>query len=211
MANAEANQSAVIATLIESGDEHVAGRLTRCQRERRCRSNRCPWRCQSAGCWQCRRAIMRRWWRGFRIWHGDAAVSLAVIPLSGELISATRRLRKGVRDVRDRTARHDRRWARVAMAGLVDGDRALILIDHPGITRAEVWSVFERRWPEIGLQDAGDIEPSSPMIVEDAVALARRRRGVEPIRIVVLAQMAMSPGSTSENDQPMPCWSNGWL
>jgi hypothetical protein len=200
MAHAEANQSAVIATLIESGDEHVAGRLMRCQRERRCRSNRWPWRCRSAGCWQCRRAMMRRWWRGFQVWLGDTDVSLMQIPISGDLISITRRLSKALRDVRDRTARQDNRWQSVAMAGLVDGDQALILIEHSGTDRDEVWSILERRWPEVVLQDAGNIQPSSRMTVEDATLMARRRRGIEPIRIVILAQVAAMQRSTCWDD-----------
>jgi hypothetical protein len=201
---AEQHQSAAIAALIDGGNERLAGQLARCQRDRQSRPAGWPWRCRSSGCWQCRRTVMRRWWRGFQRWLGDTDVSLAIIPLTGGLITTTRRLRKGLRDVRDRIACHDRRWRSVAMAGLVDGDRALILVQHPAIDRDQVWSIFERRWSEVVLQDVGDIEPSSRMTVEDAVNLARCRRGVEPIRIVILAQMAATPWPTSWDDQPMP-------
>jgi hypothetical protein len=113
------------------------------------------------------------------------------------------RLRKGLRDVRDRAVRHNRRWAGVAMAGLADGDHALILFKHPGFNRAEVWARFEWRWPEIVLSDPGSLEPASTMTVKDA-AVRARRRGIEPIRIVALAQMAATPRPKSWDDQPMP-------
>jgi hypothetical protein len=122
-----------------------------------------------------------RWWRGFRIWLVGTEISLAIIALNGDPITATRRLRKGLRDVRDRAARHDHRWAAVAMAGLTDEGRALILIQHAGITRDELWTRFERRWPAVIVVDRGDATPSSRMTVDAAAALARRRRGIEPI------------------------------
>jgi hypothetical protein len=145
---------------------------------------------------------MRRWWRGFQVWLTGPDISLAIIPVAGDLISDTRRLRKGMRDVRDRTAHRDPRWAGVAIAGLTDGDRALILIRHPGIDRAEVWARFERRWPEIVLCNPGKFEPSYQMAVANAVALARCRRGIEPTRIVVMPQVAATL-SLSEGE-PMP-------
>jgi hypothetical protein len=86
----------------------------------------------------------------------------------------------------------------VAMAGLADGDRALILIKHDGIDRAEVWAVLERRWPEVGLCDPRDIEPSAAMSAEDAASLARCRRGVDPLRIVILEQAAASLNQLEE-------------
>jgi hypothetical protein len=83
----------------------------------------------------------------------------------------------------------------------MDAGQALILIDHPGIDRDEVWSVFERRWPKVVMRVVGDIQPSSRMTVEDAAALARCRRGIEPIRIVILPQVAATAGPPSS--QPM--------
>jgi hypothetical protein len=41
------------------------------------------------------------------------------------------------------------------------------------------------------------------MIVSDAVLMAPRRRGIEPIRIVIMRQVAVTAGSTSGGDQPM--------
>ena len=88
------------------------------------------------------------------------------------------------------------------MAGVTDGGRVLVLIQHSGIDRAEVWSVLERRYPEIWLYDADAIEPTGMMSAEDAVLLACCRRGVEPLRIVILEQAA---ASKDELELQMPC------
>jgi hypothetical protein len=204
LTKAENHQLAVIAALVATGHNSIAQRLARCQRARRHRQSGWPWRCHSAGCWACRRTTIRRWWRGFQIWldQDDGDISLALIPINGDLIGFTRRLRKGLRDLRDRSARHDHHWQSVAMAGLVDGDRALILIRHPGIARAEVWARLARRWPEIALCNPEKFEPSYQMAVANAVALARCRRGIEPTRIVVMPQVAATL-SLSEGE-PMP-------
>jgi hypothetical protein len=135
------------------------------------------------------------------VWLNALEISLALIPINDNLLNGTRRLRKALRDVRDRSARHDRRFATVAMAGLVGGDRALVLVQHPGIDRAEVWRMLERRWPEVTVTDPGDIIPTSVMTVEDAAALARRKRGVEPIRIIIAPQAA---ARTDPWGEPMP-------
>jgi hypothetical protein len=87
------------------------------------------------------------------------------------------------------------------MAGLTDRGRLLILIQHSGIGRTEVWSVLERRYPEVGLCDPDDIEPSALMSAEDAASLARRRRGVEPLRVVIMPQVETA---TDPWDAPMP-------
>ena len=90
------------------------------------------------------------------------------------------------------------------MAGLVDGGRALILVRHPGVDRASLWSVLEGRWPQVLLADAGCAEPASAMTVEAAAALARRRRGIEPVRIVVLPQVLASATGQENWGEPMP-------
>jgi hypothetical protein len=75
------------------------------------------------------------------------------------------------------------------MAGMAMGDgTALILIRHLGIARAEVADVFRMRWPDVRVQNVGSISPSWRMSVEDAIELARARRGVEPLRVIILAQ-----------------------
>jgi hypothetical protein len=84
----------------------------------------------------------------------------------------------------------------------------LILIKHAGIHRAEVRLILARRWPEVVLQDIGDHLPSSSMTVEGATLLARRRRGIEPIRIVTPPQVVPA---TAWDDEPSRGWSNGWL
>ena len=127
-----------------------------------------------------------------------------VIPLHGGPIGSTKKLRKSLRDVRDRAAQQDHRWRAVAMAGLEDGHQALILVQHPDLRRVSLWSMLKRRWPNVLLTDPGSTEPTSTMTVEAAVALARRRRGVEPIRIVVLPQVAAATVSQGRRDEPMP-------
>jgi hypothetical protein len=203
LADVEDHQSAVIDVLVASGDIDLAIRLARCQYERQNRHAGWPWRCLMPGCWACRRVVVRRWWRGFRLWLGDPATSLALVPLDGDRITANRKLRKGLRDVRDRAARHRRHWRSVAMAGLVSEDCVMLLVQHAGITRAATRSMLERRWPGIMLSDVGNAEPSAWMTVEHAVALARRRRAIEPIRVAVPPQM-VTTNLREQWDEPMP-------
>jgi len=201
--DAERHQSVVINTLVASGDVDLAIRLARCQYERQNRQPGWPWQCRLSGCWACRRATTRRWWRGFRLWLDDADTSLAIVPLHGDPIIAIRKLRKGLRDVRDRATRRDRHWQSVAMAGVLSDDHLLLLAQHAGITRAATWSMLERRWPDVALGDVDHTEPSAWLTVKDAAALARRRRGIEPIRVVVAAQGTVTP-ERQWDDQPMP-------
>jgi len=90
------------------------------------------------------------------------------------------------------------------MAGMLDGDHLLLLVQHASITRAATWSMLQPRWPDVSLGDINDTEPSTWLTVKDAAALARRRRGVEPIRIVIAAQVAVTPLKCRWDDQPMP-------
>jgi hypothetical protein len=194
LAGAELHQSAVIALLVETAHRDIAQRLKRCRHDRQHRqAGRFPWRCGSAGCWACRRNTIRKWWQAFTGWL-TGVTTLAVIPISGPLITATKRLRKSLRDHRDRQVRRDYRWAAVALAGLTVGDRALVLIEHNHIGRAEVQSVLSRRWPKVVLQQPTDFEPSSWMSIANAADLARRRRGVEGLRIVVMPQRGSTDG-----------------
>lgn len=204
LAVADRHQSDVIAALLASGHPSVADRLARCRHDRQHRRpGHYPWRCRSPGCWACRRMTMRRWWQGFQAWLGVADTSLLLIPLSGAPLGAVRRLRKGLRDVRDRAAaRRHHGWAAVAMAGLLDGHggRALVLVRHIGISRVELWSCLERRWPTMAVTDPGDLQPSSAMTMQGAAMLAQRRRGIEPMRIIVLPQIA----ADAAQGAPMP-------
>ena len=201
---AEAQQSEVIDHLFTMGEDRLADRLQRCQDARLHRQpNVWPWRCRSSGCWSCRRTTMRRWWRGGLLWLSGPDTSLAIIPLdSTDLIPMIRRLRKSLRDVRDRTARIHARWAAVAMGGIVsDADQLMIIVGHAGIDREALWDVFERRWPNIIIiSDLGDV-PTSTLTVDATIRLAVARRGIEPIRIVVPAQHPADPGW---DDDAMP-------
>ena len=119
----------------------------------------------NASVYWCRRAMIRGWWAGFRYWSeaATAASSLAIIsiPSPAGFPDAVRRLRRGLRDVRDRTARHWKRWRTVSFAGLMGGDRtALLLISHDGVDRREVQDVLSRRWPDVVVKELEQEEPT---------------------------------------------------
>lgn len=192
-----AAQERVVAALRATGDLHAADRLQRCMEAMTTRRGGAgwPWACRTGGCAWCGATIKRRWWAGMRRWIAEdgATVSLAVLPLRhcpGELRAAVVRLRRALRDVRDRTARRRSSWGGVAFAGMATGTDAFVLVSHPDLARSEVARVLRKRWPTAVLQDVGAAEPSWSMSVEDAAELARVRRGVEPLRTVVLPQRA---------------------
>jgi hypothetical protein len=91
-------------------------------------------------------------------------------------------------------------------------DAALVLVRHPDIERSEVADVLGARWPDALVGGVGAAEPSWTMTTEDAAELARIRRGVEPLRIVVPPQRAAAAGAlrraaaleASEPLAPMP-------
>ena len=201
---AVAEQERLIAALQGSGDTHVAARLQRCMAAMTTRRQGAgwPWMCRgSGGCVWCRQALGRRWWRGLRHWimEGGGAATLAVVPLPhspGGLRPAVRRLRRAVRDVRDRAARRRRAWRAVAIAGMAAGDdQALLLVRRRQIDPEEVAEVFEARWPDAFVGPVGAVEPSWSLTTEDAAELARVRRGVEPLRIVVPPQRVADTGA----------------
>jgi hypothetical protein len=77
----------------------------------------------------------------------------------------------------------------VSCAGLMGGDhKALVLIAHQGIDRREVADVLRRRWPDVVLKDLADEAPVWEMTAQDAADLGGRRRGVEPLRVLVMPQ-----------------------
>jgi hypothetical protein len=127
-------------------------------------------------------------------WTGtdSHSVSLAILPLHHPpemLRAAVRRLRRALRDIRDRMCRRDDRWHAVAVAGMAQGDgKAMLLVRHPGIGEAEIAEVLQRRWPDAQVTDFTTVFPVWNLGVENAVELARARRGVEPLRIVVMGQ-----------------------
>ena len=67
---------------------------------------------------------------------------------------------------------------------------ALLLIWHAGVERAEVAAILRRRWSAAVIGEVVAAEPSWSLFTADAAELARARRGVEPLRIVILAQRA---------------------
>jgi hypothetical protein len=74
----------------------------------------------------------------------------------------------------------------MAFAGMVGGDdRALIMVAHQGVDRRQVLDVLARRWPSVVLKDLEHEEPVWAMSADDAAELGMRRRGVEPLRIMV--------------------------
>jgi hypothetical protein len=213
MAEMAAMQEGVIDALHASDDAYVANRLDRCMRARKGRrsDDGRPWTCRSAGCQWCGRTLIRRWWVGIQRWmtRGPEPVSLAVLPLQhlpGELRAAIPHLRRACRDVRDRAARKHARWRGVALAGMAFGDgTALLLIRHSAVALAEVADVVVGRWPDAILREGTSASPCWSLAPEDAIGLARARRGVEPLRVVVLPQRVhQQHGSPPVTVEPMP-------
>ena len=192
LALAERQQDEVIVGLRAIGEESIADRLERCQQARRTRQpGQWPWRCGSAGCWACRRTTIRTWWRGFLQWLSGPDVSLVTIPLpvTTDLISTIRKGRKSLRDVRDRAARTDERWSAMAIAGMLSGNHLVIVVQHAGIERDALWAMLEQRWPMVSVRRVETIDPRSEFSVEQIVRIARLKRGIEPIRVIVPAQV----------------------
>jgi hypothetical protein len=200
---AESTQAEVIATLLLEGEDDLAWRMARCQSARLWRGSGWLWRCHSAGCWSCRRTMMRVWWRGISEWAGQDALLIS-LPLGDDPIAAMRRIRRGLRDVRDRAARRHLKWRSVSIGGMVRDGLALVLVSHPEIAVTEVLAVLRRRWPEAAIIADDDLTWS--MTVDTAVALALRRRGVEPLRAIIMPQADRSEPTTrtSGHLEPMP-------
>jgi hypothetical protein len=101
-------------------------------------------------------------------------------------------------------ARHKKRWRDVYCTGMTGGDgTALVLITHEGIVRLEVEDVLRRRWPDVVVKSLEQEEPNVAMLPGDAADLGRCRRGVEPLRIVIMPQHNRRP-ATSPIIEPMP-------
>ena len=209
MATMYATQKQVIVVLRSIGEPDLADRLERCMTARRDRrgGDGWPFTCRSAACVWCRRPMIRSWWNGMCQWSAEATTwSLAVIPLhlSAGLPDAVRRLRRGLRDVRDRMARHKKRWRDVCCTGMAGGDgRALVMISHEDIDRHEVEAVLRRRWPEcrgegVGAGGAGR---------GDVARRCCRSRTVPPRCRAVADRRhapARSAGSPRPSIEPMP-------
>ena len=86
-------------------------------------------------------------------------------------------------------ARCSGRWREVCCTGMVGGDgKALVMITHGGVDWHEVEAVLRRRWPGVALKELGQERPTVAMTADDAADLGRCRRGIEPLRIVVMPQ-----------------------
>ena len=134
--------------------------------------------------------MMHGWWVGICDW-AEATSSLVILSIGSSvgLPDATRHLRRAIRDVRDRVARHRNPWRDVRFAGLIGGDRrALVMVSHDGIDRCEVQDVLQRRWPDVLIKKPAQEEPAWKMLPDDAAELGRCRRGIEPLRVVVMPQ-----------------------
>jgi hypothetical protein len=202
MAMMYAAQQEVIAALHAIGEPDLADRLENCMTARRERHHGDGWprTCRSVACVWCRRPLIRSWWNGMCHWTTAATSSLAIMRIDSlpGLQDAVRRLRRGLRDVRDRTARRKGKWRDVCCAGMAGGDHtALVLISHEGVDRREVQNVLSHRWPNVAVKCLEHEEPTWVMTAEDAAGLGRCRRGVEPLRLVILPQrvrrMATAP------------------
>ena len=63
---------------------------------------------------------------------------------------------------------------------------ALVLTTHEGVDRREVLDALRRRWPDVVVKELEQETPTVAMSPADAVDLGRCRRGVEPLRIVIM-------------------------
>jgi hypothetical protein len=65
---------------------------------------------------------------------------------------------------------------------------ALVLVTHDGVDQREVEDVLRRRWPDVVVKALEQEQPAVTMLANDAACLGRCRRGVEPLRIVIMPQ-----------------------
>jgi hypothetical protein len=192
-------QQEVIATLHAIGQPDLADRLERCAAVRLARQHGDGWPriCRSPACVWCRRPMIRGWWSGFCDWAAEArSQSLAIMGVDSSvgLPVAVRRLRRALRDVRDRTARRRRQWRDLCLAGMVGGDHtALILVIHEGIDQRDVQGVLRRRWPDMVVKQLEQEHPAIAMSPADAASLGACRRGIEPLRVAVMGQLDRQP------------------
>lgn len=181
LAEAEAIQGRTISALSVLGEDDISARLTRCQSARILRHER--WRCLSAGCWSCRRTAVRAWWRGILAWSPPGVLLMFRLHhTAGQIIETSRRLRRALRDFRDRRARKHFSWRDIAMAGLVTGDAGWVLASG-----MPAMAVFGQRWADVRLADSIEM-PSAVMPVLDCVQLAIACRGIQPLRLFVGAR-----------------------
>ena len=64
----------------------------------------------------------------------------------------------------------------------------MVMVTHESVDRHEVEAVLRRRWPDLVVKELEQEEPAVAMLAGDAADLGRCRRGVEPLRIVIMPQ-----------------------
>lgn len=195
----EDNQDDIIGHLAEI-DSHLAGQLLRCKHDRLHRNaGTYPYRCRSIACWACRRSIVSRWQVALCHWLSSASSSLAIFQIDG--VEAIPKLSRSLRNSRDRAARDDVRWARVAFGGIAKNANEIdILIKHDGLVRQEV----QQRFPAaivVTAPSCVEQRQAFDFTTEEIVALGTKRRASQPLRIIVPAQLAAELG---HDDAPMP-------
>jgi len=185
----------VILRLQMTESSELTHRIVRCQLMRRERGGAghdgWPWRCRSGGCYACRRARVRSALAAATEWAAESGVahSLIQIPMDhvdGEIRLAVRRLRREVRRLRDRLAVRDSLWQRVEIGGIANSSTMDLLALHASMPRAQVAHRFSVRWPGARVTPLeSNWSADGFMSCEDAAALARARRGIEPLRLYV--------------------------
>ena len=197
-------QQAVIDALLSISEPDLAARLDRCMTSHRSRHHGAgrQFSCQSAACTWCRRAMIHGWWVGICDWAAVTS-SLAILSIDSSigLLDATRHLRRAIRDVRDRVARHRNEWRDVRFAGIIGGDRrTMLMVSHERVDRCEVQDVMRRRWPDVLINKPGREEPVWEMSPDDAAGLGQCRRGIEPVRLVIMPQREREVTTSSPVD-----------
>jgi hypothetical protein len=187
--------------LLSVDEPDLAARLDRCMTAHSSRhhGNGRPFSCQSAACVWCRRPMIHGWWTGICEWT-DAMSSLGILSIGSSvgLPDAARHLRRALRDVRDRMARRRNPWHEVRIAGIIGGDRkAMVMVSHEGIDRSEIENVLRRRWPDVLVKKLRQEEPTWEMLPDDAAQLGRYRRGIEPVRLVIMPQQEQAATTSS--------------
>jgi hypothetical protein len=143
VANMEAHLTEMVAELSTLGDDvsvDLAERLLHCQMERRARAKafaqtgqplmRWPYRCKSAACWACRRAIMSKWRGRAEELLADAksadcsyvTVLLARIGGLSSLREVVKKFRRDLRNIRDGSARKSASWNSLSVMGHIELD-----------------------------------------------------------------------------------------
>ncbi len=126
----------------------------------------------------------------------------------GEVALAVTRLTRRLRWWRERSGR---RLSDVAFFGIVSGDVAHALVVYPEVTRGDLRDAL-RCLPTVTTFDDIEVMPADRLCVPDIVALAKARRGIEPLRFyvgpVIEKSRAIAAARTLE---PMPVSFSGPL